>query len=223
MQDKIIRTELDRVLAVPGLSGGDGGQIGVVVQNASIGTATTPGAEVTAAAQNSLIDAIALSTAQLAEVRATVEGQLASLTENTRALADNTSAKSAGAVLGRAGGSLLNNVLGGGLLGPIISGVMDLFGGESNQTETSITKYALPSPVSFTAGLQNGTMTGADYGADGLPRAMNAGSSTPAQQVTVNINTIDSRSFLDHSNEIASAVRRAMLESSSLNDVIGEV
>lgn len=223
MQDKIIRTELDRVLAVPGLSGGDGGQIGVVVQNASIGTATTPGAEVTAAAQYSLIDAIALSTAQLAEVRATVEGQLASLTENTRALADNTSAKSAGAVLGRAGGSLLNNVLGGGLLGPIISGVMDLFGGESNQTETSITKYALPSPVSFTAGLQNGTMTGADYGADGLPRAMNAGSSTPAQQVTVNINTIDSRSFLDHSNEIASAVRRAMLESSSLNDVIGEV
>lgn len=223
MQDKIIRTELDRVLAVPGLSGGDGGQIGVVVQNASIGTATTPGAEVTAAAQNSLIDAIALSTAQLAEVRATVEGQLASLTENTRALADNTSAKSAGAVLSRAGGSLLNNVLGGGLLGPIISGVMDLFGGESNQTETSITKYALPSPVSFAAGLQNGTLTGADYGADGLPRAMNAGSSTPAQQVTVNINTIDSRSFLDHSNEIASAVRRAMLESSSLNDVIGEV
>jgi hypothetical protein len=33
---------------------------------------------------------------------------------------------------------------------------------------------------------------------------------------------MDSRSFLDHSNEIALAVRHAMLESDVLNDVVRE-
>jgi hypothetical protein len=33
---------------------------------------------------------------------------------------------------------------------------------------------------------------------------------------------MDSRSFFDHSNDIALAVRQAMLESSVLNDVVRE-
>jgi hypothetical protein len=34
---------------------------------------------------------------------------------------------------------------------------------------------------------------------------------------------MDSQSFLDRSNDIAAAVRKAMLETSTLNDVIREV
>ena len=41
-------------------------------------------------------------------------------------------------------------------------------------------------------------------------------------QITVQVQAMDSQSFLDHSNDIALAVRQAMLESSVLNDVIRE-
>jgi hypothetical protein len=41
-------------------------------------------------------------------------------------------------------------------------------------------------------------------------------------QITVQVQAMDSQSFLDHSNDIALAVRQAMLETSVLNDVIRE-
>ena len=48
---------------------------------------------------------------------------------------------------------------------------------------------------------------------------------TPATQpqVTVNVNAMDAQSFLDRSEDIASAVRDAMLHMHPLNDVIGEL
>ena len=42
-------------------------------------------------------------------------------------------------------------------------------------------------------------------------------------QVVVNVSAMDSRSFLDHSNDIATAVRDAMLHMHPVNDVIGEL
>jgi hypothetical protein len=42
-------------------------------------------------------------------------------------------------------------------------------------------------------------------------------------QVTVQVNAMDSRSFLDHSAEIARAVREAMLSAHGLNDVVNEL
>jgi len=41
--------------------------------------------------------------------------------------------------------------------------------------------------------------------------------------VTVQVQAMDSRSFLDHSAEIARAVREAMLNMHSLNDVVSEL
>jgi hypothetical protein len=61
--------------------------------------------------------------------------------------------------------------------------------------------------------------------APGAPPAANAPvtpSATPAQ-VTVNIQAMDARSFLDRSTDIAAAVREAILNSSSLNDVVTEL
>jgi hypothetical protein len=57
-----------------------------------------------------------------------------------------------------------------------------------------------------------------------LPRAAPAAgqASAPPAQITVQVQAMDSQSFLDHSADIAMAVRQAMLESSVLNDVVRE-
>jgi len=47
--------------------------------------------------------------------------------------------------------------------------------------------------------------------------------SGPAPQITVNVQAMDSQSFLDHSSEIAQAVRDAMLNSNSINDVVNNL
>ena len=50
-----------------------------------------------------------------------------------------------------------------------------------------------------------------------------AGSGGGSGQMIVQVQAMDSQSFLDHSDDIAQAVRQAMLQSSVLNDVIREV
>ena len=50
-----------------------------------------------------------------------------------------------------------------------------------------------------------------------------AASGAGAAQITVNVQAMDSQSFLDHSNEIAQAVRAAMLNSNSINDVVNNL
>jgi hypothetical protein len=39
----------------------------------------------------------------------------------------------------------------------------------------------------------------------------------------VNVQAMDSQSFLDHSSDIAQAVRNAMLNMSSINDLVSEL
>ena len=45
----------------------------------------------------------------------------------------------------------------------------------------------------------------------------------PAPQVTVNVNAMDSRSFMDHSTDIANAVREAMLNMHPINGVVASL
>jgi hypothetical protein len=56
-------------------------------------------------------------------------------------------------------------------------------------------------------------------------RTADGGQARPgaATQVTVQVQAMDSRSFLDHREEIARAVRQAVLRSHSLNDVLADV
>jgi len=42
-------------------------------------------------------------------------------------------------------------------------------------------------------------------------------------QITVQVQTMDARSFLDNSDQIAQAVRGAMLNLSAINDVVNEL
>jgi hypothetical protein len=224
MQDKIVSTELNKVLSgplAPAATNDISRQASLVISGGT--TAAADGAA--GAGQTVLADALTQNTAQLNQVHSTLQGQLDSLVANTQAVIDNTTTKSAGSTVANLAGGVASSVLGGGLLGPIVSGLMSLFGGNSNnQTPAPLAKFALPPKVDYQGGLQASSTGGVDYGQNGQPRSTTpAASSQSQQQIIVNVSAMDSRSFLDHSGDIANAVRRAMLESSSLNDVIGEM
>jgi hypothetical protein len=50
-----------------------------------------------------------------------------------------------------------------------------------------------------------------------------AGSTQASPQITVNVQAMDAQSFLDRSSDIAQAVRSAMLNMSSINDVVSDL
>lgn len=154
--------------------------------------------------------------------------------------------------IGSAVESIASTVLksGFGML-PLVTGLLGLFGGGGAPDPPPLVKYAMPASLSFQgaetgAGLGNG-----DYDQNGMPRAYGGGGggasgtasavggstasgsgtagggiapSTPAApQITVNVQAMDARSFLDRSNDIAAAVRDAMLNLNSINDVVNDL
>lgn len=58
---------------------------------------------------------------------------------------------------------------------------------------------------------------------DGQARGQQPGNVPAAPQITVNVQAMDAQSFLDRSNDIAQAVRSAMLTMNSINDVVNEL
>ena len=124
-------------------------------------------------------------------------------------------------------GKTLLGVLGAGLgLSPLLSGIASLFGGSGdNSTPGSaaapLARFTLPPSLQVNAGAREsgGQTFAVDHPQGELPRAVRP--VAPAQ-ITVQVQAMDSRSFLDHSADIAMAVRQAMLESSVLNDVVRE-
>jgi hypothetical protein len=103
-------------------------------------------------------------------------------------------------------GSYGAGALGGFGLSPIISGILGLFGG-NEKSLPALQPFSLPSPVNQTVHLGGG----------------NSGGSGSSSVVHVHVQAMDSQSFMDRSNEIANAVKSAMLNSHSLNDVVSEV
>ncbi len=166
-------------------------------------------------------------TSQLQELQTINQSQMTSIEANTSAVTANTTTKSAGGGTSTASsvGSTLLDVLGlGSGLSPLISGLVSLFGGGGNNQTTAVSPYIQPLPVNLRAGFSGSTAGGAsgvDYGEGNQPRQTTATSAQ--QQITVQVQAMDSQSFLDRSNDIAAAVRKAMLETSTLNDVIREV
>lgn len=147
---------------------------------------------------------------QIAQLQSAYQQQASLITANTQAIQGNTSAQSSHSALstvGSAASSLFGGV--GGLLSPLISGIASLFGGSS--TPSALPIYTPPPPVAISANLNSA--------------APNASSSqaAPAQQVTVNVNAMDSQSFMDHSNDIANAVREAMLNMHPINGVVASL
>ena len=147
---------------------------------------------------------------------------------NTLAVAQGATSQSSGGGSGStlsAIGSVASSFLGGGIV-PLISGLIDLFSGGGSDAPPALTRYAPPASLNFAAA--NGPLDssvsglkGVSYDQSGQPRA--TGSNSAPQTITIQVQAMDSQSFLDHSQDIASAVREAMLNMHPLNDVIGDM
>jgi len=150
---------------------------------------------------------------QIAQLQAAYQQQASLITANTEAIQGNTSAQGHSA-LSTAGG-LASSLLGGGglgLLSPLISGIASLFGGSSTPKPLPI--YIPPAPVAIDGMLNSATPNAAPAG---------GGQAAVAPQVTVNVNAMDSQSFMDHSADIANAVREAMLNMHPINGVVASL
>jgi hypothetical protein len=114
-----------------------------------------------------------------------------------------------------------------GLLRSVLSPLFRLFsfgggGGEEGSETVSLPRYIRPAREVQSLSIQaedGWGFRGSDYDGTGRARAI----PQTAPQVVVQVNAIDSRSFVDHSQEIADAVRRAVLESNSLGDLFREM
>jgi hypothetical protein len=168
-------------------------------------------------------DQLLQATQQLQQIYTTNETLIEATNANTQAMkgsgAVSGSGTSGDSTLGTIG-KTLESVFGLGLgLSPLISGIASLFGGGGDASQPPpLVKFTLPPVVQEQAGVSEGAPTSSfavDYGAGGLGRP-----SAPSPQITVQVQAMDSQSFLDRSNDIALAVRQAMLESGVLNDVI---
>lgn len=189
----------------------------------------------------------------LTEVMADVSKQLSGLSSvsqtqsevisaNTQAVVQNTTAHSSGGVKGAVStiGSIASSVFGSGLgLAPLIAGLVHLFGGGKSEPPPALIRFSLPpsirvdaanAPLFGSSTLGAGGLPAADYGQSGLPRIVLPSTEPRGEiervrppQITIQVQTMDSRSFLDHSQEIAQAVREAMLNMHSLNDVVSDL
>ncbi|MEI9814971.1 MAG: hypothetical protein WDO18_21040 [Acidobacteriota bacterium] len=160
-------------------------------------------------------------TGQLRQLQTVSQAAVESTQKNTQAAQTVSQNSSSGG--GTSVGSAILNAFGSGL-SPLISGVARLFGGGGSETPAPLMKFALPSALNVDAGVSRsagGGAFGVDTAQGNLPRPVTQTVLGP-QAITVNVQAMDSRSFLDHSHDIALAVRQAMLESNVLNDVVRE-
>jgi hypothetical protein len=172
---------------------------------------------------------------ELSRVLGELSGQVALMTTasrametalqaNTRATSENTESQRNGGgreVLSKAG-SALSSWFG---FSPIALGLQALLGREKKpEAEPALARFeappALHRALPATWGVwDGGASAGAvSHGQLGLARPV----VQSGPQVTVQVNAMDSRSFLDNSENIARAVREAILNSRALADVVGE-
>jgi hypothetical protein len=212
------------------LAGGTGGQStrDQVVTGTVQSLTGVNGGSSASSQNNALTEQLTSLTQSLQQLQTINQTQIDTLQENTQALSQSASSKgqgSAGATASSVGSTLLDVFGLGSGLSPLISGLMSLFGG-AGSSQPSLTPYVAPLPVNAAAGFSGSSAGGAfavDNADGGLPRPAPSSSSAATPQITVQVQAMDSQSFLDHSNDIAMAVRQAMLQSSVLNDVIREV
>jgi hypothetical protein len=145
---------------------------------------------------------------------------------NTQALQDSTAAHASSG--GGGIGSTASSILGGGLgfLSPIFTGIMSLFGlGGSSSAPAPLPFYTPPPGVQMSDTLRSATPSAApvNSAAGGNTSSGGSAAQAAAPQVTVNVSAMDSQSFMDRSNDIANAVRQAMLDLHPINDVVANL
>lgn len=148
--------------------------------------------------------------------------------QQTRAILQNALAKpnSADSDSGSSGGGIVDTIVNRFVRSPIAGAILGLFGRRNEDPPLPLPTYTLPASIHINAGYSantEGISRNIDYGQDGLPRVMQAPAAAVSPQITVQVQALDSRSFLDHSEEIARAVRHAVLNSHALGDVVSEL
>ena len=191
----------------------DPGTVGEVLAGATSGTV-------------GLSEEIARLADQLQQLQTASQAATESIQASSRTAASGGSAS--GTSSGPSIGSTLLDVFGAGLgLSPLISGHREFVRGRRRalRTPAPLTKFVLPPSIQVNGGVSEsgGQAFAVDNPQGGLPRAaLDGGQASAPAQITVQVQAMDSQSFLDHSADIAMAVRQAMLESSVLNDVVRE-
>jgi hypothetical protein len=108
---------------------------------------------------------------------------------------------------------------------PILGGLLGLFGGgDDSGPPPTLTRYQMPEAIDYQGAEVGGRIANVDYDQAGAPRAF--GGDTGAGTlpgITVNVQAMDARSFLDRSSDIAAAVKDAMLNLNSINDVVNDL
>ncbi len=208
------------------LAGGSGAASGATDPLASAGVAQ--GREATDQLSKQIADLVRIAQQQVETTRA-----------NTLAIestARGSQATGIGTDVAKSAGSFL---LKGLTLGPLIGGIAKLFGSSGDKSpEPALQRFALPEPIRAEAGLSpEGNLYSIARGSGDQPRVLSPmltasepqasvggnRNSGAIQNITVNISAMDSKSFMDRSDDIARAVREAMLHSHSLNDVVNDL
>ncbi len=192
----------------------------------------------------SFADALGENSKETSSLRTTNQSLSEVLDNNTRAILQGGTARtgSESGSVGSTVGKVASTIFGSGLgLVPIVSSLINLFGGGKQDAPLPLYKYVPPPPIRIDGANPSALDSGIydvraiDYGQDGLPKAVRPlqtsgtqASTTPpttsgSTPITIQVQAMDSRSFLDHSNEIAQAVREAMLNMHSLNDVVNDL
>ena len=177
------------------------------------------------AGRSPLADEVAILTRAIADLRRATQGPGQSIESSNRpTLASRLAAVAFGTGFANVASSTTSSIGLGTLLSPIASGLIGLVRGESKQSVEPLRTYIPPLSVAIDAGLdRSGSIQNVSHGVYDLPRT--AVRATPANlpPITIQVQAIDSRSFADHSHEIAQAVREALLSGHGLNDVLGEL
>jgi hypothetical protein len=129
------------------------------------------------------------------------------------------------------------NLLKGLTLYPVFNGLRNLFGGRQEAAPEPLPVFQAPNPIRAEAGIgADGRLYSIDRGIgdrirrqepDAPPTSVMNSQETSVNNtpmsITLNINALDSRSIMDRSDDIARAVRDAMLNSHALNDVVNDL
>jgi hypothetical protein len=163
---------------------------------------------------------------EISQLESQFKQQADLIQSNTQALQDSTAAHG-GTSIGSSIGGAASGLLGGlGLLSPIVSGIMSLFGvGGAKAAPAPLPFYTPPPSVQMSDTLRSATPSAASAAnaAPGGGSGSGGGAASAAPQVTVNVSAMDSQSFMDRSGDIASAVREAMLNLHPINDVVASL
>jgi len=173
-----------------------------------------------------LSTALSQAAQEISQLRTAWQQQATLISANTNAIQSGGSGQSGGSTAS----GVLSGIFGGalGVLSPVAKGLLGLFGLGGNSAPAPLPVYVPPPPVSISGIVRStsgdtGTATPASPAATPVSQSANVSQSAAPSQVTVNINAMDSQSFLDRSNDIASAVRLAMLNLHPINDVVADL